>query len=143
MSLLHIEPTTMASAGLPFFGAIPEATLVRRNIAPSGHTFAIAKKTNGQAKAAVFKSLCGSWKKDTQFVSDPGQKYLHPSYARIIGLGEPAVKFILQSMEKQYDDWFYALRAITGEDPVTADMAGDVTRMSDAWIQWGRAKGIL
>lgn len=83
------------------------------------------------------------WKNETRHISSPTEKYLHPSYARIIGLGQSAVPLILHSLEREADDWFYALRAITGENPVTATMAGDVRRMADAWIVWGRQKGLL
>lgn len=83
------------------------------------------------------------WKDDTRHISSPIDKYLHPSYARIIGLGWPAVKFVLRSLQKQPDDWFYALRAITNVNPVSDDAAGDVKRMSEMWIGWGKKNGVL
>jgi hypothetical protein len=83
------------------------------------------------------------WKRDTRHISSPSEKYLHASYARIIGLGWPVVSLILQTLRRQPDDWFYALRAITGENPVTAQMAGDVKRMTNAWISWGIKRGLL
>jgi hypothetical protein len=58
------------------------------------------------------------WRRETIHVSSPYDKYLHPSYARIIGLGWPAAKLILESLQRRPADWFYALRAITGENPV-------------------------
>lgn len=83
------------------------------------------------------------WKADTRFISAPSQRYLHPSYVRIIGLGTPVVPLILKSMEKNPFDWFFALRATTGANPVTSDMAGDVRRMAQAWVEWGKSKGLL
>jgi hypothetical protein len=89
-----------------------------------------------------FKKHERKWKRETRHLSDPAEKYLHPSYARVIGLGWPAVRLILRSLKREPADWFYALRAITGANPVTTAMAGDVRQMSQAWINWGERRGI-
>lgn len=83
------------------------------------------------------------WKKDTRFVSSLHDKYLHPSYARIIGLGVPVVPYILRGLERESDDWFYALRSVTGENPVPMSAAGNVPKMADIWLTWGRKRGLL
>jgi hypothetical protein len=83
------------------------------------------------------------WKRDTMHISSPMDKYLHPSYMRIIGLGRPALPHILRSMQQRPADWFYALRSITGENPVPAAAAGDVRRMVQIWIQWGKQEGLI
>src|ERR1035437_1552311 len=90
-----------------------------------------------------FRKYDITWKRKTQFFSSPADKYLHPSDARIIGMGRPAVSLILKSLRRQPADWFYALRAITGANPVTSAMAGDVKKMSEAWIKWGERQGLL
>jgi hypothetical protein len=97
----------------------------------------------GRQTEKDFKKHEKIWKRDTQYFSSPGDKYLHPSYARIIGMGRPAVTLILKSIQRQPADWFYALRAITGANPVTSAMAGDVRKMSEAWIKWGEREGLL
>jgi hypothetical protein len=38
--------------------------------------------------------------------------------------------------------WVWALPEITGEDPVPASDRGNVRKMSEAWVNWGRQKGI-
>ncbi len=81
------------------------------------------------------------WKEDTVHISSLSDKYLHQSYARIIGLGPPVVPFILRTISDEPGDWFYALRALTGYDPVTPDMAGDLLAMTRAWLRWANAKG--
>ncbi len=83
------------------------------------------------------------WKRDTRFTSSLADKFLHPSYARIIGMGWPAVSLILKSLERQTDDWFYALRAITGADPVNAKDVGHISKMAQAWLRWGRERGLI
>jgi hypothetical protein len=92
---------------------------------------------------AEFGQHEAKWKDDTQYISSLTEKYLHPSYARIIGLGWPAASLILQSLGREPDDWFYALRAITGADPVPSDAAGDMPRMTAAWLDWGKRQGLL
>jgi len=90
-----------------------------------------------------FKKHEKKWKQDTKFMSSLADKYLHPSYARIIGLGWPAVSFILKSLQRQPDDWFYALRAITGENPVPMSVAGNMPKMAEIWIDWGKKHNLI
>ncbi len=90
-----------------------------------------------------FQKLEKKWKRETQYISAPTPKYLHPSYARIIGLGPVAVRMILESLEREPDDWFYALRALTGVNPVTPSMAGDMRKMTAAWLKWGRERSLV
>jgi hypothetical protein len=37
--------------------------------------------------------------------------------------------------------WFWALREITGENPVAPEDRGYVDRMIQAWLAWGRERG--
>lgn len=89
-----------------------------------------------------FEKHAKKWIRDTQFVSSLTDKYLHPSYARIMGMGRPAVPLILERLQRRPSDWFYALRAMTGENPVKSADAGNVEKMSQAWLDWGREKGL-
>ena len=89
-----------------------------------------------------FIELAQKWEEDTVHISSLSDKYLHPSYARIIGLGPSVVPLILRTIRDEPGDWFYALRALTGDDPVTPDMAGDLPAMTETWLHWADAKGI-
>ena len=89
-----------------------------------------------------FKKQEKKWIRETLYSSSLTDKYLHPSYARIIGMGLPVVPLILQSLEKEPNDWFYALRAITGANPVRSKDAGYMQKMSQAWLSWGRKRGL-
>jgi hypothetical protein len=54
-------------------------------------------------------------------------------------MGELALPYILQDpADNGPDDWFWALAAITDENPITEEIAGDMTAMTEAWLQWGR-----
>ena len=68
---------------------------------------------------------------------------MHPAYQRIIGHGKVAVPFILHELERAPDHWFWALNAITGEDPVPDEDRGDLEAMTRAWLDWGRKGGYI
>ncbi|MBI1831736.1 MAG: hypothetical protein HYR84_09835, partial [Planctomycetes bacterium] len=65
-------------------------------------------------------------------------------YQKIIGMGKPAIALILDDLRRHGpSDWFWALTAITGENPITDDLAGNMSAMTEAWLQWGRKTGYL
>ena len=88
-----------------------------------------------------FRELAEVWSEETRFLSSVPDRIMHPAYQRIIGLGPAVVPLLLQDLERQPTHWFWALKAITGEDPVAPEHAGAVQKMADAWIDWGRRRG--
>ena len=72
-----------------------------------------------------FRELAETWRRETSFLSFGQQRALHPAYQRIIGMGPPALPLIFRELERRPSHWFWALRAITGEDPVRPEGAGD------------------
>ena len=46
-----------------------------------------------------------------------------------------------QTLARRWKDWFWALHAITGANPVPAASRGNVQAMAEAWLQWGSEKG--
>jgi hypothetical protein len=84
-----------------------------------------------------FDALSAQWKEETRYLSSTTDIAANPAYQRIIGMGMPAVPLILEDLRKQPYQWFWALHAITGEDPVPESMRGRVREMSQAWINWG------
>ena len=90
-----------------------------------------------------FRRLAEQWKDETRFLSFSHQIALHSAYQRIIGMGDPALPLILQELQRDPHHWFWALRAITGEDPVPSDSQGEVAEMASAWVRWGRERGII
>lgn len=91
-----------------------------------------------------FKNLSALWKSETEFVSKVSKKIIHPAYQKIIGMGDPAVSLILKDLsENGPEDWFWALTAITDENPISNEIAGDMSAMTEAWLQWGRKAGYL
>jgi hypothetical protein len=83
-----------------------------------------------------FNTLAELWHNETGFWSDMGRKAVHPAYQRIIGMGKEALPLIFGEMAKEPGHWFWALRAITGENPVQPEHAGNVKAMTDDWLGW-------
>jgi hypothetical protein len=90
-----------------------------------------------------FEHLAREWKRETINLSSVQEIILNPAYQRIIGMGPDMIPFILQQLERCPGFWFWALRCLTGENPVTQQMRGDVAAMTEAWLNWGREHGYL
>lgn len=91
-----------------------------------------------------FAELSDRWKRETQFVSNITKKAIHPAYQQIIAMGFAAVPLMLRDLaENGPGDWFWALTTITGENPITEDIAGKMEAMTEAWLKWGVTKGFL
>jgi hypothetical protein len=83
------------------------------------------------------------WRKETAHLSAVEQRALHPCYQHIIGMGPDVVPLILRELESRPDDWFWALTAITCENPISDDIRGNMRAMADAWVDWGRQKHLI
>jgi hypothetical protein len=64
-------------------------------------------------------------------------------YQQIIGMGDRALPLILSELQREPDHWFWALEAITQENPVPPEAAGRVRQMADAWLMWGKQHGYI
>jgi hypothetical protein len=93
--------------------------------------------------AERFEALKNDWKSKSRFISNSAQMAMLWPYQQIIGMGERALRLILRELENETDHWFWALEAITGENPVPEEAAGEVEQMAQAWIDWGRQQGLL
>jgi hypothetical protein len=76
-------------------------------------------------------------------MSNSAQMAMLRPYQKIIGMGRDAVPLILGELQREPDQWFWALEAITDENPVPAEAAGKVRLMAEAWLEWGREHGYL
>jgi hypothetical protein len=109
-------------------------------------TPAIPSPTLPETPAALrdrFRRLADQWKEQSQYMSNPAQMALLPAYQRIIGMGWPAVPLILMELQREPGQWFWALEAITEENPVPPAVAGQVREMARAWVEWGRDRGLM
>ena len=90
----------------------------------------------------LFIRLAAEWRQSRE-PGDIHRMAMHMAYQRIIGLGTPIVPYILRELKCKPDHWFWALHAITGEDPVPQDAQGELGKMTEAWLEWGREEGYI
>lgn len=64
-------------------------------------------------------------------------------YQKIIGMGWDAVPLILAELRRRPDHWFWALHAITDENPVQPENEGVLPRMTEDWLRWGEVRGLV
>jgi hypothetical protein len=91
--------------------------------------------------AARFRALVRQWKDATAYLSSITDMSMHPAYQQIIGMGEPALPLLFEELRRDPDHWFWALKSITGEDPVAPGDHGKLDRMTHAWLEWAQAHG--
>ena len=97
----------------------------------------------GQDMERRFNDLAEQWKSETAHQSLMSNIVLHRSYQEIIGLGHDVLPLILKNLSVEPNHWFWALRAISGEDPVPAGDVGRFDAMRNAWLEWGRNRGLM
>jgi hypothetical protein len=92
---------------------------------------------------ARFVRLADEWSRNTGHISSVSDLINDPIYQEIISLGWPAVPFLLGDLERNKRFWFPALAAITGLRPFDSKDLGNYRLMTDAWLRWGRRKGLI
>jgi hypothetical protein len=96
-----------------------------------------------------FQELVLQWRKGRNTLSSSAwDSVRNPAYQRIIGMGPIVVPFILDELQRELkigepDDWFVALWAITGENPVPLESRGNMKEMAIAWLEWGSRLGYI
>ena len=83
-----------------------------------------------------FERLAEEWEAASRFLSSVHQMSMHRAYQQIIGMGPAALPLIFERMHTASGHWFWALQAITGEDPVLPDHRGDLAAMTRDWLDW-------
>ena len=131
-------------AGMPYalascFTISASCLKIQESISANRPAPQLIKESDAEAR---FKSRKARWEADVRFLSDMNEICSHPAYQEIIGMGSEALPFILRELEKEPGDWFWALKAITGEDPVPADHRGNVNLMREDWLAWAQRSGM-
>jgi hypothetical protein len=88
-----------------------------------------------------FNRLVETWLSETRRTSSTTEMAMHPSYQQIIGMGSLAIPFIINRMESGGGRWFWALKAITRNDPVPAEKRGETKEMVRIWKEWLQVNG--
>ena len=89
----------------------------------------------------LFRKLVEEWETETEFLSDLGKVVLHPAYQGMIGLGPQVIPLILREMQHRPLEWFWALRALTRENP--AESCSGFQQITNAWLEWGKQQGYI
>jgi len=98
-------------------------------------------KPKGGSLEEKFKKLLNKWQEESMFLSSLTEMVMLRSYQAIIGMGPDVVPIILKELKHDPDYLFWALEAITGDNPVLPEDEGNLDRMTDAWIKWGQENG--
>jgi hypothetical protein len=93
--------------------------------------------------AVRFKRLKERWEEESAFLSSVSEIAMHPAYQQIIGMGTVAVPLILREIAAKPGQWFWALKSITGENPVPPGYRGNIKEMTKAWLKWGKERGYI
>ncbi len=90
-----------------------------------------------------FLRLTQQWRAETELSSSLTEMAAHPAYQRIIGMGRLALPMIFRELAAEPDHWFWALKAITGCDPVPPSHRGNIEMMAADWLAWGKSRGYV
>jgi len=89
----------------------------------------------------MFEGLRSEWKSATSMLSSTHEISMHSAYQKIVGLGRQAIPLLLRELQAEPDQWFWALEAISRENP--ADDDDDFDSRAQKWVNWGRERGYL
>ena len=102
-----------------------------------------AETQRARAFSSTFETLAEKWHTETRMLSSVNQIAMHLAYQQIIGMGPDVIPLILHKLRDQPGHWFWALHAISRQNPVPPEHSGDVDRMAEDWIEWGRENGYI
>jgi hypothetical protein len=118
-------------------GVSEESDYVKKSFRDSVSQTFIPLSMETEFPEIKFNNLKSEWLEDTAFLSSIFEISMHPAYQQIIGMGKTALPLILNELINKTGHWFWALKSITGEDPITLNQRGNINKMTNAWIQWG------
>ncbi len=90
-----------------------------------------------------FDRLVRRWREETKWLSSTTEIAMHPAYQAIIGMGPEALPMIIDDLRDNSGYWYWALQAISNEEPVPPCDRGVINRMKAAWLRWAEEKGIV
>ena len=123
---------------------VDEADPIRIQVAPSAVPIQII--TDNKTKLWIeFQELVIEWKKERGSRSSISQAAVLQPYQKIIGMGESALPLIIAQLKSEGnkpDQWFWALRVITKQNPVKPEDRGNFPKMAQAWLEWAESQDV-
>ncbi len=119
-----------------------EAQFVRHNI-DNCHVLFVGQSVFVQELYAQqiqkrFDFLNSIWKNETLFSSSVSDITNNSAYRSIIDLGQDAIPLIINDLKNNDSNWFYALEALTGQNPIRETHRGMVQLMKNDWLEWAK-----
>lgn len=124
-------------------GASTQSVQLQRQLSDLTGYYALPASSRRDPRRERFRSLARQWRFETQWLSSTTEIAMNPAYQAIIGMGEEALSMILEDLRQNSGHWYWALKAISNEDPVVPRDRGSIKKMKDAWLQWGETKGLV
>jgi len=100
-----------------------------------------AKPERERILKSDFMKLANQWRSETKYMSVMSDIISHSAYQKIISMGKDVVPLILEELRKEPEHWFWALKSITGDNPIKSEDRGRLNKMTEAWLDWGRQHG--
>jgi len=124
-------------------GTSPQSVQLQRQLADLTGYYALPVSGRRDPRRERFRSLARQWRSETQWLSSTTEVAMNPAYQTIIGMGAEALPMILEDLRENSGQWYWALKAISNEDPVVPRDRGSIKKMKGAWLQWGETKGLV
>lgn len=95
-----------------------------------------------------FRELAQQWEEETLNVSSLTEIFSHEAYLAIIALGRPVLPFLFSELDQRPNFWFTAISSILLANNEYADVVreedyGNLQKMTDAWVEWGKEQSYL
>ena len=124
-------------------GASPQSIQLQKELGNlRSHLELPATSLNRDRRRRRFHQLAWQWRADTQWLSSTTEIAMHPAYQSIIGMGPEALPMIISELRTNSGHWYWALKAISNEDPVPPGDRGVIRKMRVAWLHWADQQGI-
>ncbi|MBK6533520.1 MAG: hypothetical protein IPF99_29200 [Deltaproteobacteria bacterium] len=95
-------------------------------------------------RAVRFEQLAHRWQTETRHLSSRAEKFKHLAYAEILAMGADVVPEILRWLvEGRRGHWDTALKQLTGAQPTLPEGEVTLSQVHAAWVEWGRASGLI
>lgn len=125
------------------FGASPQAMALQRELGQVRVYLESPASSIRNRRRDRFNKLAREWRHETELFSSTMEMAMHPAYQAIIGMGPAVLPEIVTELRERSGHWYWALKAISDEDPVPPKDRGNIKKMKKAWLQWALEKGIL
>lgn len=129
--------------GVSALGVSEQSVQLQKHLSDLTGYYALPASVRRDPRRERFGFLAHQWRSETQWLSSTTEIAMHPAYQAIIGMGPEVLPLILEDLRRNSGQWFWALKAISNEDPVVPSDRGCIAQMKRAWLRWGEVKGLV